>query len=324
MDPFTVCLIFSAIIVKLIKVDAQRAQRGETPPGYRLVEKWLDRRKARGQAPADAKPARYGMWRYFWQRWRALWEVLGEEHKARHEQYLQQRVEAARSGTPKPPRPSLKEQAAGAWQWVLDNVIGPVGENEPPAKRAPAPEATAGQPPAPVDPGKPQPEGEPRIACDDCGAVLVDAEGGYVHPGDNKCGKAWPAADPRPPSAPAESAEPPRTEPVQPNEGDDMTAPTQASGEVTGIPSAVNYLGRVAKVHTAHAEEGETLVARMADMKIGSGDIGLVQAAVAASTDASSLYERAAKELDRTNAGVRDAYASGGTEAADKRAQMAE
>jgi hypothetical protein len=310
MDPFTLCLIFSAIIVKLIKVDAQRAQRGETPPGYRLIEKWLEGRKARGQAPANAKPAKYGMWRYFFQRWRALWELAGQSHELAHQARLKERAEASARGQLPPARtkrPSLKEQTGAAWQWVLDNVIEPRGEKPAPADKTPAP--AVAQPEPIAGPGA------PVIACDECGAVLIDLlSGGHQHPAGSTCSKAWVQPEPEPAEDPAI--------PNRATEGDDMTA-VQQSGEVTGIPSAIHYLEQMARTHTAHADEGHVLVARLGDMNVGTGDISQVLAAVEKSQNAAELHTAAADSIRRNNAAVREGFASS-PEAADKHAHQAD
>ncbi len=97
----------------------------------------------------------------------------------------------------------------------------------------------------------------------------------------------------------------------------------QQSGEVTGIPSAIGYLEKVAAAHQAHGSEAELLTAAMANMKIGDGDIGLVRAAAQQSLAAAELHTTAAESIRRNNAAVREAYASA-PEAADKHAQLAE
>lgn len=110
----------------------------------------------------------------------------------------------------------------------------------------------------------------------------------------------------------------------QPTEGDTMIAPapTRASGEVTGIRSAVHYLTEMAKAHAQHADN-EALVASLDRMKVGAGDIAKVQAAMDASAQAAELYATAGDMLARNNAAVAEAYGSHG-DAADKQAQMAE
>lgn len=101
-----------------------------------------------------------------------------------------------------------------------------------------------------------------------------------------------------------------------------MPAGTQVSGEVTGIPSAIGYLEQVAQTHTAHAEEGQVLVARLGDMNVGTGDISQVLAAVERSQEAAELHKAAAESIRKSNAGVREGYASS-PDAADKHAHQA-
>jgi hypothetical protein len=95
--PLGACMFVAAGIahyLKISKVDAEYASRGEMTPGAKLIDKWLEGRKVRGKAKPSDKPARYGMWRYFWQRWCAMWEVLAEGHKIQHQRYLQERNKA--------------------------------------------------------------------------------------------------------------------------------------------------------------------------------------------------------------------------------------
>ena len=99
--------------------------------------------------------------------------------------------------------------------------------------------------------------------------------------------------------------------------------PETQSGEVTGIPSAISYLKKVAEAHQAYGAEGEILAAAMRGMKIGSGDISLVQDAAQKSLAAAELHQAAATSIQKNNAAVREGYAAA-PEAADKRHQMAE
>lgn len=97
---------------------------------------------------------------------------------------------------------------------------------------------------------------------------------------------------------------------------------TTQSGEVTGIPSAIHYLREVAAVHLAHADN-EAMIARLAGMRVGPGDLDLVRAAMTESQEAAEMFTTAADTLEKSNAAVREAYASA-PDAADKSAQLAE
>lgn len=199
--PLGVCFALAygvVAVLKVGKVDAQYAARGETPPTYRLIEKWLDGRKARGQAPKGAKPAKYGAWRYAWQRWQAMWELLADEHRARHEQEKRARADAREKGLPVPKRPPLWERLAQlkAWRWTVDKVIAPVGEK----KAATVAVDQAAPSPNPV------PEG-PRTACEDCGQTLTSNDGQWVHPSSAGCPTAR-KSNPAPRPDPTEQANP--------------------------------------------------------------------------------------------------------------------
>jgi hypothetical protein len=359
--PLGMCLALAygvVAVTKINKVDAEFAKRGETTPGTRLIEKWLDGRKARGRAPADAKPAKYGMWRYAWQRWQALWETLADEQKIRDEALRKQRAEAAANGWTPPKAPGIREQAAADWKWIVDTFVTPRGGK-------PAPAAGESVPRAPVDEGvspeaaSPAPHDGPRIACELCGQTLSSRGDGWEHPSSSGCPNRPDAAgvpDPEPSvavcvcgsrdrvrnglcprcderdyasrqrrregseDAGSTSRDGQPTE--EPTEGDDMTTSTKQSGEVTGIPSAIHYLNVMAAAHAEHAGN-EALVARLADMKVGPGDLSKVQAAMAASRNAATLFTDAATSIDKNNAGVRDAFASA-PDAADKQHQVAE
>lgn len=163
--------------MKIAKVDAQYAANGQTTPGYRLIEKWLDGRKAAGKAPADAKPAKYGMWRYGWQRWRAMWELAAQQHRTQHEQLLKAREEAARNGQPLPAMPSAEERSKSSFKWVIDKLVTPVGE-KPAAEKA-----AAGQAPAATT-------GDgPIVTCPECGQKLVKRGKEWEHPSSSGCAK---------------------------------------------------------------------------------------------------------------------------------------
>ncbi len=178
-----VLLISAAITtnIKAVKVDSEWAKKGELPPTARLVEKWLDSRKARGLAPQSAKVRPYGSWAYAWQRWYAMWEDLGDKHREERAAYKAAVAEAKRTGRPVPARPGKKERESG-WKWSIPNLIAPVGEKP---KDEPVPTVEA----APATTGD-----GPLITCDDCGSrYTTGPDGGHVHPAHPACPKAKPA-----------------------------------------------------------------------------------------------------------------------------------
>lgn len=391
-------LLFSAAVttgLKVAKVDAQYAAKGETPPSHRLVEKWLEGRKDRGQAPKTAKVAKPGMWRYAWQRWQAMWEDLGETFTDTRDRYKQAKADAKANGTPPPDKPTFKETLKG-WQWQLDQPVAvpkaeqaagtdesrPAGPKvaaplpptagpqnfQPFEKKCPrcsevvtskhpvsgdiafdrhtqqcqgkqAPAATSrrypdgfesGLKPLPIDDG-PNCYEDPRVqaqarreapTCPLCQQPMRLTEPGYSSQARYRCepcgigqgGRQW-----------YEIARGLNEQQTSNNEGELMPAAAAngQSGEVTGIPSAINYLEQVAKAHEQYGAEGEILTAAMTNMKIGAGDIGLVQAAAQQSLVAAQLHQTAAKSITVSNAAVREAYGSA-REAADKRHQLAE
>lgn len=146
--------------------------------------------------------------------------------------------------------------------------------------------------------------------------------------GDATCPPAGPRQDPAGApvrNLPNEPADIYRSDPnrILEPEGEDMTATAQQqSGEVTGIPSAINYLEQMAGVHQRHAGN-EALTSRLAAFRVGPTDLALVQAAMTASQDAAELYRVAAAAIEKSNAAVRQGYASA-PDAADKHAQLAE
>lgn len=295
-----VLIIAAVITAKLFGVDRQYAKRGQTPPGYRLIERWLDGRKARGQAAAGAKPAKYGMWRYVWQRWCALWEVLAKDHEIRHQQYLKARAEALAAGKTPPARPTLKQQAVAAWQWLVDHVITPPKDKTPDKPVPPEPESTDG----------------PRIACDRCGATLVDVDGGRQHPAGSDCPAAQPT-DPVPAVTDTTSPAAPAAPAPALSKGETMTAPTtQQSGEVTGLMSAINYAGAVAAAHEAHSlGGGEQYRAALGQAQVGPETLQSAGAAQEASEIAGAAWraheaklreQLAAKEATTAETGSRE------------------
>ena len=182
--PLGMCLALAygvVAVTKIAKVDAQYAARGETPPGARLVEKWLDNRKAAGKAPADAKPAKYGMWRYVWQRWQAAWELMAQEHQLQHEKLVNDRAHAAANGLPLPAKPSVRERSKAGFKWVIDKLVTPVGE-KPTAEAPEVQTATADSPAQKAD--------GPIITCPECAQALVQRSGAWEHPSSAGCPKA--------------------------------------------------------------------------------------------------------------------------------------
>lgn len=341
--PLGMCLALSYGVVsymKLKNVDAEYAKRGETPPGYRLIEKWLEGRKARGQAPADAKPARYGMWRYAWQRWQAMWQAQEEKYHAQHEADKKARADARAAGLPKPEgggwRDRLKK--AKAWRWVIDGTTEPkVARNAGPSPDGPAAGKLAEYLPAgdTADPAA----GGPRTACEHCGQTLVERDGGWGHPSSNGCPRK-PA--PVPASVGSDDSPPPgsdradlahvsgrrcdnqacgcqpQNQPSTTTEGDSMTttAQPQQSGEVTGLMSAINYADAVATAHDSHSSGGgEQYRAALANAEVGPETIQSAAdaqqatqiAAAAWHNHAAKLREQlAAKEVTTSETGKKD------------------
>lgn len=188
--PLGACLFLAAGItslVKVSKVDAEYAKRGEMPPSARIVDAWLNRRAKAGK---QAKPAKYGMWRYAWQRWQAMWELAATDFEARHRQAIADRNAAGRDGAPTPSEPPLKERVGLSWRWVIDRIVNPVGEKPKPAP-SPAAEAIAA---------------EARTACEDCGQTLTRRGDRWVHPSSAGCPNS-PSADDIPTSVVHESNE---------------------------------------------------------------------------------------------------------------------
>lgn len=179
--PLGVCLLlaYGAVhALKVHKVDAQYAARGETPPSYALVNRWLDRQKAAGKAPADAKPAKYGMWRYAWQRWQAMWEDLSTDFATRHDAEKKARADARANGLPVPPRRTLKDKLAAlkGWKW---QIVTPAVDRQNTATVDDLTGRTSGA--QPVNPD------DPRTACEDCGQTLTPVGGKWAHPSSAGC-----------------------------------------------------------------------------------------------------------------------------------------
>jgi hypothetical protein len=350
--PLGMCLALAYGVVtltKIAKVDAQYAKNGQPPASAQLIQRWLDRRAAKGAKPEKIKP--YGSWAYAKQRWLAMWQDLGEKHTEVRNAYKAAVADAKATGRPLPPKPKQGDYLKG-WQWE----ITPVGEarnsvQEPAGTESPgATTQEAGQTPAPEPHGRAtfreQAKDVKRDVLDEVDdarkawraagaagkstatAAPDDPSRAQAEPGHGgfpatcrQCGDAYLS-----PFDPARNAatycpECSRFEPGT-TKGDDVSTSTQQSGEVTGIRSAIHYLTAMATAHAQHADN-EALVAALSRMRVGPGDIARVQAAMDASAQAAELYAGAADLLARNNAAVAEAYGSH-TEAADKQAQMAE
>jgi hypothetical protein len=321
MDPLTACLLASFFIMKIfkiMKVDGQYARQGIVPPSRGLVERWLEGRKARGQARADAQVKPYGSWAYFKQRWFAMWEDLGEEHRRQREADRKARDEARERGLPVPKGTSWRDRVLKAWRWRIP-LIGDVRVHK--VRREPVDDPVPGKLAdfMPVPPVVTPPPGGLLIACEDCGQTLT-AKG--EHPSSSGC--------PTKPAPVPESTSPldiPVAEPAAGGppstitEGDDMTT-TQLSGEVTGIPSAIRYAQQMAEAHASHGGN-EGYLTSLANMEVGPGDIAKVQAAMEASANAGAMWQAAADSIDKNNRAVAEAYSTS-PDAANKQANTNE
>jgi len=275
MDPVTSCLLFAFVIMKTvraIKVDREYAKQGIVPPSYRLAERLLEKRKAAGTAAPDATVKSYGMRGYAGQRWRAMWEDLGEQHLQTRAAQKAERDQALAAGEPAPRKPGLRDGAAAAWRWV----ITPIGEHQPtpqpvrpikasPAPASPAPAATAAPqtpPPGPPVDRDPDPQPDPS------------------------------AAQPSTPTTPATR---------------EKEANMATTGEVTGLSSAIAYAEAMANAHRSHAGS-EGYVASLANFEVGQGDIEKVQSAMEASNNAASMWAAAAASIKESNNATKEAY----------------
>jgi hypothetical protein len=315
MDPLTACLLASFFIMKIfkiMKVDGQYARQGIVPPSRGLVERWLEGRKARGQAPTDAQVKPYGSWAYFKQRWFAMWEDLGEEHRRQREADRKARDDAREQGLPVPKGTSWRTRVRKSWQWRIP-LIGDVQirkvarepvDDTAPGKLAdfmphpPAPASTDDDP-SPVEPTehtRPDPAEFAHIAGRRCP--------------NRDCG-----------CQPWNQPQPGTTDTVSTTEGDDMTT-TQLSGEVTGIPSAIRYAQQMAEAHASHGGN-EGYLTSLANMEVGAGDIAKVQAAMEASANAGAMWQAAADSIDKNNRAVAEAYSTS-PDAANKQANTNE
>lgn len=329
--PFGVVLFVAALItqgIKVAKVDAEYAKHGKTPPSHALISKWLDSRAAKGAKPE--KPAKYGMWRYAWQRWQAMWEDLAERHRDVREQHRTAVAAAKARGEVPPPRPTLKETLTG-WKWHLDQLVPPTLAAQASVNGKPGPQSAVPQPGAATDtsgrgapkpsprprasitpttgPARPEPEPEPEplrhFLGEDYRNALIGSgrHGGVLE-------------------QPTE--QPPRRTDIRPTnpQGDTMAQPVQQSGEVTGTRSAAYYAQEVAKAHAQHAAN-EGYLGSLARMDVGDGDIGLVRAAMQKSMEAGEAWKAAGDSIEKNNAGVREQY-SLAPDAANKTANINE
>lgn len=331
-----VCFLIAAMIVHTLKihsVDRQYAKQGLTPPGYRLIDKWLDGRIKRGEVPAGTKPTPYGCWAYLKQRWCAMWEDLGERHAAQRAEDKAKRTEAKVAGLPVPAGTGWRDRASKylSWQWFISGVPKPepmTAAKEPELQVAAASvqqHGSTGQPagvrladvmPAPDTTG-PAPNDGPRIACEHCGQTLTEKDHEWVHPSSAGC--------PRQPAPTDTDIDVPLQENTT-NEGEPpMTQPTSTptlSGEVTGTRSAIVYLNAMADAHASHAGN-EGFLTSLGTMEVGAGDIAKVRAAMEASQNAAAMWRAAADSMQSNNANVREAYANS-PDAANKAAQLNE
>lgn len=147
--PIGLCLAVGALVVqglKIAKVDAELVKAGKVPASQALIEKWLDRRAAKGAKPT--KPAKFGMWRYAWQRWQALWEDLSERHQQTRAAYKKACADARGAGRPLPPKPTFKETLTG-WKWEIDQLSAPQPTEPTKGDAVTEPTVKAGSKPAP-------------------------------------------------------------------------------------------------------------------------------------------------------------------------------
>ncbi len=295
-------LIISAIVTaRLYARDRMYAKQGLPPPSSRLVEAWLARQNASRAADGRplVKPARYGMWRYFWQRWQAMWELQSMQAEQAHRQRVADR-KAGRKPTPKPP---LKQRLAAPWQWVLDNIVAPrEGKQDAPAEPETSQQPATAQPPTSGEsaPGA-------TWACPGCGLTLTaDTE-----PADLRCAGCVIRAraihnhsDAGPDQSPTRSDKP--DDPIlheygnnPTNRGDKMPEnSTQQSGEVTGLMSAIAYAEAVAAAHEAHSTGGgEHYRASLASFEVGPDTINTAGTAQEASEIAGGAWREHAAKL---------------------------
>jgi hypothetical protein len=291
--PLGMCLAIAYGIthfVKVAKVDAEYAKQGKTPPSHALISRWLDSRAAKGTKPQ--KPAKYGMWRYAWQRWQAMWQDLAEQHKEVRSQYKTAVASAKAKGQPLPPKPSFKESLMG-WKWQIDQLTAPTTSPAPqpavpsavpsgPDPAAPRPNAQAAATPTPSK----SPDGTPDWAAP------------RFHPdAPAEVGRILDQHPTKPPAA----AVPAAVTPIIRTEGDTMAQPTsspQQSGEVVGLMSAINYADAVAAAHEAHSTGGgEQYRASLGQAEVGSETIQTAASAQELSEMAGAAWRAHAAKL---------------------------
>jgi hypothetical protein len=338
--PFGVCLVIAAGIttfIKANKVDAEYAKRGEMPPTAKLIDKWLDQRAKAGK---PVKPAKYGMWRYGWLRWQAMWQDLSERFEQTRADYRDEAVKAKAAGQPPPTKPSIKDRLAG-WKWSITNLTA--AKTAAPDTAVPAPASA----PSAV---------EPRWHCDKCGIGC----GGYdsedardsdarmhidkVHNGggrlidqlihitdhadenlthaDTPAVTAHAAATAIVSPADQHQDRPRRAGTAEKENSMTATIEPQQSGEVTGTRSAAAYARAVADAHERHSGN-EGYLSSLARMEVGDGDLGLVRDAMQTSKLAAAKWTAAADSIDANNAGLREHYANA-PDAANKAANINE
>lgn len=318
--PLGACLFLAAAITHLIKVrkvDAEYAKNGQTPPSWKLVERWLENRKAKGAAPQNAKVKPYGSWAYAKQRWQAFWEDLGERHRETRTAYKKAVEQAKAKGTPPPRKPGFKESLTG-WKWQIDQVGAPTGE-DPAAPQAgedpqPGPLPRPEQPDSSAEPTlsprrRPSPHPQPApggpffFRCLRCGHFsgrifntpdeCQQARARHVcQPATN--GDSQPGSDSEPEAATPPTPQPQQGEPVSTST---QNAPQQ-SGEVTGLMSAINYADAVAAAHDAHSlGGGEQYRASLGQAEVGPETIQSAATAQEASETAAGAWRAHAAKL---------------------------
>lgn len=361
----TVLLLSAAITtgIKVAKVDAEFARKGEMPPTARLVDKWLDSRKAAGKAPASATVKPYGSWAYAKQRWQAMWEDLGDKHREQRAAHKAAVAEAKKNGTPPPKTPSLKDKLAG-WKWSIDALVRPVGEK--PAEPGQPDAADTTQIGSSTTPGE-VPVLPLRWDCHTCGIGCggyttendVDSDARMhidkVHGGRGQLvdqqiripdhadenlrpvpakkptgeGQQMPAQlDDSPPGEQTKPAEPATTSstagPVGPAASPE--GETMTATTLSGeVTGTRSAIAYARAVADAHTQHSgnEGYLTSLATMEVGDGDIGLVRAAMQKSQEAAAAWAAAAQSIEDHNATIREAYANS-PDAANKMANINE
>jgi hypothetical protein len=203
---FIACMLLASLLTGARPIsDLLHLLKGEEPPHVKRARIRADRERERlavKQArlenrrvrPGEDKPTWRDVARVYWGD--AMADAIASHDRRRAEKQAQ-REENRQAGVENRParnvRPSLKERlkrlAALLTRPVGEESDGPSAAAEG-VDVAKAVEETLNTQAAPV------------IACDDCGATLIDSQGGHIHPPASQCGKAWNNAD-------APSEEPP-------------------------------------------------------------------------------------------------------------------